>query len=479
MNLAQVFNEEFDSKAWRTAEEVFGETANMLRRILLAVALVVPLFGGASAQTETIVIRPEPSDEVLVNPGMGITTFQRFNGQPLNQGLRWSEEGPIAKESDAAGRSIFPDTSVAYCRWFWSELQPAADHTRWEIIDTALEEARRHHQTLAIRLMPYDDEHPLPEWFRNSGARRANKATDKDGAIWQPDFSDPLYIKYWSSCVAQAGARYDGHPFLETVDISSVGYWGEGWSDYMPSFQFQKDLIDIYFDAFKHTPLLMNFDEPRALAYGTERGAGWRLDCLGDMGRQWKDRPGFSHMLDFYPQQIARMGIQDVWRRSPVSLETCWVPGFWKEKGWDVDYILDQALRWHVTTLNVKSSPIPPEWQNKFAAFQKRIGYRFVLRRLEYPRSVTSGEMMPVHMWWFNAGVAPIYRPYTLALQFQSARESYDATLNADLTRWLPGDATVDQSVYVPDSLKPGIYQLRLAILDPRTSLPACLLAIQ
>lgn len=247
----------------------------------------------------------------------------------------------------------------------------------------------------------------------------------------------------------------------------------------MPPFQFQKVLIDIYFDAFKRTPLLMNFDEPQALAYGTGRGAGWRLDCLGDMGRQWKDRPTFSHMLDFYPQQIARMGIQDVWQRSPISLETCWVPGFWKEKGWDVDYILDQALRWHVSSLNVKSSPIPPEWQRKFDEFQKRMGYRFVLRRMEYPRTVRAGQMMPVHMWWLNAGVAPPYRQSTLTLQFQSTAESQNVPLASDVTKWLPGDAVVDQLVYVPDSLAAGTYRIRLALLDPRTNQPAVRLAIK
>ncbi|MDQ2855923.1 MAG: DUF4832 domain-containing protein [Acidobacteriota bacterium] len=451
----------------------------MLRRIfsILLLAFLVPTL--ALAQDETIVVRPEPSDEVLVNPGMGITTFQRFNGQPLNQGVRWSEEGPTSKQQDVSAQSAFPDTSIAYCRWFWSELQPAADHIRWEIIDTALEEARRHQQTLAIRLMPYDEEHPLPEWYRNSGARRANNAAAKDGTIWQPDFSDRLYMKYWGALVAEAGARYDGHPYLDSVDISSVGYWGEGWSDYMPEFQFQKALIDIYFDAFKRTPLLMNFDEPHGLAYGTGRGAGWRLDCLGDMGRQWKDRPTFSHMLDFYPQQIARLGIQDVWQRSPVSLETCWVPGFWKDKGWDVDYILAQALRWHVTSVNVKSSPIPQEWQSRFNEFQKRMGYRFVLRRLEYPRSVKPGSMMPIHMWWLNAGVAPIYRQHTLALQFQSATENRQVPLTADVTRWLPGDAVVDQQVYVPEKLGPGTYRLRLALLDPRTNQPVVRLAIK
>ena len=184
-------------------------------------------------------------------------------------------------------------------------------------------------------------------------------------------------------------------------------------------------------------------------------------------------------MLDFYPQQIARMGVQNVWQRSPVSLETCWVPGFWKEKGWDVDYILDQALRWHVSSVNVKSSPIPVEWKNKFDEFQKRIGYRLVLRRFEYPRAAKSGEMIPVHMWWLNAGVAPPYREYTLALQFQSDKSSETTTLSADVRKWLPGDAVVDQTVYVPVSLKSGAYQLRLALLDPRTSQPAIRLAIK
>jgi hypothetical protein len=451
----------------------------MHRKILLLVTLAIGSGVPARAQTQTVIVRPETTNEVLVNPGMGITTFQRFNGQPLNEGLRWSEEGPTAKQSTAPARSDFPDTSIAYCRWFWSELQSAPDRFRWEIIDIALEEARRHHQTLAFRLMPYDAEHPLPEWYRNSGARRANRPTDKDGSIWQPDFSDSLYLKYWSALVSAAGARYDGHPFLDTVDISSVGYWGEGWSDYMPAFHFQKALIDIYFDAFKRTPLLMNFDEPQALAYGTGRGAGWRLDCLGDMGRQWKDRPSFSHMLDFYPQQIARMGVQDVWQRSPVSLETCWVPAFWKEKGWDVDYILDQALRWHVSSVNVKSSPIPVEWKSKFEEFQKRMGYRFVLRRLEYPRSVKAGEMMPVHMWWLNAGVAPPYRDFKLVLQLTSDTQSESVGLIADLRKWLPGDAVVDQLVYVPETLKPGDYRFRLALLDPRTNQPAVHLAIK
>ncbi len=350
---------------------------------------------------------------------------------------------------------------------------------RWEILDEALRQAHAHHQALAIRLMPYDPEHPLPEWYRNSGARRANQASDKDGKIWQPDFADPLYLKYWGAVVAAAGERYDGHPDLDSVDISSVGYWGEGWSPYMPAFEVQKKLVDIWLEAFKRTPLLMNFDEERALAYGTEHGAGWRLDCWGDM-RTSSDNPFFPpEMLDVYPQQIVRAGIQNVWQRSPVSLETCDVPGSWKKEGADLDYILAQALRWHVSSVNIKSSAIPPEWKKAFDEFQKNMGYRFILRRVEYPKVVLAGTLLPVHMWWLNAGVAPVYRPYDLALSLLSENGGTEIKLPVDVRKWLPGDAVFDGTVYIPESMKPGNYRLRVALLDPRTGLPAIKLAIE
>jgi hypothetical protein len=320
--------------------------------------------------------------------------------------------------------------------------------------------------------MPYSDRDPLPEWYRNSGARRANKA-DKDANIWQPDFSDPLYLKYWGEVVSEAGKRYDGNPILDSVDISSVGYWGEGWSNYMPPFTSQQPLIDIWLGAFRHTTLLMNFDEPEALAYGTQHGAGWRLDCLGDM------RPRDPEMLDAYPEQIARTGIQDVWKERPVSLETCDTPAGWRRDGYDLNYILSQALRWHVTSVNVKSSPIPPEWQPQFEEFEKRMGYRFILRRLEYPRAVAAGAMMPVHMWWLNAGVAPIYREYPLAVQLQSGDMKAVLRVRADVTKWLPGDSVVDESLYIPRDLAAGTYHLRVALLDPETRAPAIRLGIQ
>src|SRR2546422_424143 len=91
------------------------------------------------AQTETVVVRPIESDEVLVNPGMGITTFQRFNGDPLNPGLEWSEEGPLARFAPASSKPDFPQTSIAYCRWFWTAIEPERGHLLRRLLGRRLE----------------------------------------------------------------------------------------------------------------------------------------------------------------------------------------------------------------------------------------------------------------------------------------------------------------------------------------------------
>ncbi|HEY8716194.1 MAG TPA: hypothetical protein VIM00_12510, partial [Candidatus Acidoferrum sp.] len=152
--------------------------------------VLLPLFAAQLAVAQdSVIVRPKEIQDVLVNPGMGITTFQRFNGQALNPPLTWSEEGPAERLLDAQPKPEFPNTSVSYSRWVWDVIEPKHGEYRWEILDLALIEAREHGQTLAIRLMPYTDKHPLPDWYRNSGARRANKPGDKDGNIWQPDYT--------------------------------------------------------------------------------------------------------------------------------------------------------------------------------------------------------------------------------------------------------------------------------------------------
>jgi hypothetical protein len=77
-------------------------------------------------------------------------------------------------------------------------------------------------------------------------------------------------------------------------------------------------------------------------------------------------------------------------------------------------------------------------------------------------------------MWWFNAGVAPVYSDYLLALEIGDTI----VALDADIRQWLPGDSVYENTIPVPWELKPGKYRLRVALLDPQTRVPAIRLAI-
>jgi hypothetical protein len=81
--------------------------------------------------------------------------------------------------------------------------------------------------------------------------------------------------------------------------------------------------------------------------------------------------------------------------------------------------------------------------------------------------------MMPVHMWWLNAGVAPVYGDYDLVIELRSEKNSTVIPIPVDVRKWLPGDAVFDGTVFIPTELEPGPYDVRVAMLDPRTKKPA------
>ena len=71
-----------------------------------------------------LVVRPEEIDSVLVNPGIGFTTFQRFNGDTLstlNNNQNWTEGHTIVYQNfngDLTNKG-YPQTSIAYWRVYW------------------------------------------------------------------------------------------------------------------------------------------------------------------------------------------------------------------------------------------------------------------------------------------------------------------------------------------------------------------------
>ena len=448
--------------------------------VLAAAALLaVP----SAAQEGQVVVRFEETDEVLTNPHMGFSTFGRFEGDPRFVAEQccgdFDEDYPFPVRRNAQGElenEDYPATTIAYFRFYWRHIEPEEDVYRWDIIDRALRLARERGQTLMLSVMPYgsegDPNSEVPDWYRAMVGPRTDWAYDNPVNKWLVDAEDPRYVQHYGGLVRDLGARYDGHPDLEAVDARIVGAWGEGGGTEVLTPQTAHALMDAYLESFVKTPLLSMLHGKESVTYAASKAAvGWRQDCLGDLGFWADEQDGWTHMYDYYPRVIVEYGMQDAWKEAPVSFEICGTFPTWKEReGYDledVEYIFDQALKWHISSFNAKSFPVPEEWQPAVDRWLKRMGYRFVLRRFSYPARVAPNQKLAFTSWWENKGVAPMYRRYPLALRLRGDGAGTVLLTDADVREWLPGDNLYDGSVFVPADLPPGRYGLELALVEP------------
>jgi hypothetical protein len=440
--------------------------------------LVLSIMAVDVPAQNTITVRFKETDEVLTNPGIGFMTFQRFNGDELNAGLRWTEGKPIEyqKFDGNLENKDHPMTSIAYFRIYWRYLEPEKGNYNWSMIDFALKTAHDRGQTLLLRVAPYAaGPEDVPDWYRSMvGGPDLWPGQPK----WRVDPNDPRYPESFGRFITALANHYDGHPDLEAVDLAIVGFWGEGAGSAMLTQKTMETLVNAYTDNFKKTPLIMLLTDAKTNKYGLSRAnVGWRVDCLGDMGG-FGD-PNWSHMMDYYPQGIINFGMKDAWKTAPVSLEVCWVMQKWQNEKWDVDYIIDESLKWHISSFNAKSSAVPKEWWPSVNRWLNRMGYRFVLRSFSYPATVAPNEKLEFKSWWDNKGVAPIYKKFLLSIRLTSEKRSSVMITDADITTWLPGDNLYDDGVFVPLDMPAGIYQLQIGIVDPQSHEPKVKLAIE
>jgi hypothetical protein len=469
-----------------------------LKYIFFLFCLVCP--GILCAQASTVVVKPKVLDGVLNNPGIGFTTFQRFNGDSLNGGTEWTEGFPIEYQPfhGTLENKGYPATTIAYFRVYWRFIEPQQGAYDWSLIDKALQTAHARHQTLMLRIAPYgtDEKTDVPAWYRKITGEVLRKApSDGRHSAWyrplpssQPDWQpyesqwmvdpmNPAYAHFFGGMVRALGARYDGDPDLNVVDISIVGPWGEGAGTPILTTNVMHELMDSYLDSFHKTPLVVQPTDPKTDGYAISKAnVGWRADCLGDMGgfnKKW------NHMTDYYPEAVIEDGLADAWKKAPVTMEACWVMQTWQDRGWDVRYIIDQAIKWHVSSFNAKSSAIPKDLQPEVDRWLEHMGYRFALRRFTYPDTIGPNRKLDFTSWWENQGDAPIYRNFPFAVRVSNGKQTAVMITGADIRSWMPGDNLYNNSVFIPASLPDGGYTLSVAIVDPATREPKVKLAIQ
>jgi len=455
---------------------------------LLSTLLLAAAEGRTDMNARTVTVRPKQTDELLANPHMGWQTFHHTRTDDRN----------------------LPDwipTTVQYARWGWGTFEPQPGKIDTAFLDAQLKASRDAGQTLAFRVMccstrpgrPYQ-----PAWLAKAGGREIACSHDQTKGLLVPDLDDPKVLEPHLDFLRRLGERYDGHPDLDHVDLGTVGWWGEWHMSGCPETGMPTDatlqrIVDAYLKAFRKTRLLMLIGGGKWLTYACRKGAGWRADCLGDMG-------GFSktwcHMRMAYPKMSQQEGVADAWKAAPIAWESCWDMRKWVDEGWPLRYIFNYALALHGSYLNNKSAPLPPgeAAQAELKRFLRRLGYRLVLRELSHPAAAKPGATLKLAMKWQNVGSAPCYRPYRLAWRLVGPKGAPRTTPGkVTVEKWMPGGvelfteefftgqwdlpdgpvADAADEIALPADLAPGEYRLLLGVVGEDAARPVVRLAIE
>ena len=384
-------------------------------------------------------------------PGVGFQTFFRFE-----------DEDPNMKQLPF-------ESGSAYFRWMWEQVEPQEGAYNWEFIDHHLTRARENGQTLEFRIMlewPAAYEVGIPQWLVDKGVNM--RLTNCEGHdYYSPDLEDPIIKEYHTKLIRALGARYDGHPDLGSVDIGSVGMWGE-WHMYchpelMPSREERSAIIDLYYESFPNTPLIALVDDEEGIQYAAKKGrSAWRGDCWGNY---LPEGSGWNHHEDSY--WPAHNLIPEAWKNGPVAMESCWTMKKWLSDGGDITQIVNDAISWHATLAHNKSDYIPGEYKSEIERLVMKLGFRLVLRNIDYDQFIEPASTSTIKQEWENLGIAPPYRDHRVALRLRDSRDSIHGEYISDqsIRGWLPGTSSVEIAYPLPDELSTGEYKLELGLV--------------
>ena len=432
-------------------------------------------------------VRPEESNDYIPNPHRGTATFQRFQGEPIYPSIISADTfGPVTFPKPGKilnNVNYIPRSTVAYCRWPWAWFEPRKGKYNWRLIDETLKAAKAAGQTAQLRFQPFTrhDELPdsdsnrmpprpfvnMPRWYWDTGAGW----TDKPGyGAYEPDHNDPRYLKHFGDFIRAFGKRYDGHPDIESIDVAYGGFWGEAGGN--TNKKTAAKLVDVYMKSFKKTQLIY-MSGTAGCDYATKvmkrkgKEIGFRSDCIGDLKQgNHPDVPSassFNHTFDAYPKEMEKK--KDAWKTQPITMESCWNAAAWSYMGFDVDKIIREGYRYHMSIFMPKNVFYPIESRDKLLEFDKKIGYRFAVRQIKMPLEAKGGAGLKIEAYIDNVGCAPIYRPYSMAFRFKQGKKVAVVKFKKDIRTLLPGNNWFSETIKMPNGFKQGEVKIGLAIV--------------
>lgn len=381
--------------------------------------------------------------------------------------------------------SEFPFLETVFLRLPWCELEPQRGRFRWEILDRVIEPNLALGRTIAFNISckETDPYYPraTPGWVEEAGAR-GRWIAGKEGANWEPDYGDPVFLRHLRAFHEAMAARYDGKPWVEWVDISSYGDWGEGHTQASSKQDWPVRVIErhfqIYQDCYRHSPLQANDDL-----------VGSRLDRAGaeELRRAINDR-GFqitdhSVGVDFFvkeaygPSSLRQAGwLREVSLRAPVVLEYEHYDTAVEQGNWRGGRIFEAAIE-EARATYAGFHGFPRRWLRDNAELAtnlgRRLGYWLHLLKVRPANSFQPGGLWTIEWSGENRGVAPVYRPAIWECRLEAGRNALTLPMEAPHDFWEPEvGKTIALTLRVPTDWPLETTRVAIRMLDQRLQRP-------
>jgi hypothetical protein len=425
----------------------------------LAAFLVFPINTRA-ADKDLVRTRFQEVDTLFANPGQGWMSQQRAPGNEPR----------------------FP-CSVVYIRFDWADAEPEQGQYNWKLIDDVIAAWKPRGAAVAMRVMTANAHsrgyYSSPKWLFDAGCKSHEYTVGGDDPTSggtripriEPDYADPIYLKYHGAFLKALGERYDGRPEVEFLDIGSYGIWGEWHTKNPAPVEVRKQIVDLYQHAFGKTPLVFMSDDAEVLNYAMARGTGFRRDGVAS---PWHEENWIGSK-----KYAAVQGMADVWKHAPVVFEWFGNYDYIQSKKWSFDAAVNFMLNNHVNLINDNIGQVPPGAMPQLEKLARLAGARFVLREISHEKSITPGRALNLRMKWANVGAGRLHRPFRLRffLLDSTGTPAFTADAKADPRSWLPGAFDLTESLMLPSSLKAGDYTLALALMETGALKPTFRLA--
>lgn len=380
-------------------------------------------------------VTPENTDEVLVNPDMGLVLFHYSNRQ-------WAY-GQLQERGDTL--DWFPGTGCAYFRIPWCQIEPEEGKFRWDLIDSYAAPWIAAGKQIGFRITCCESRYvyATPEWVKKAGAKgwffkmKMAKIFGKDppGAdveIWEPDYGDPVFLAKLENMLRAMAKRYDGKPYVAFMDVGTIGMWGEGHTRAYgrvckeegrdPEAAFHKH-YDLHRRMFPNTTIL-SIDDQAGSSNPADPSTVPLMRHAYELGFGFRD----DSILVFTPQMIpARLKPHPWWfhakwaeyfaPKAPVFVEHEHYDLSTERGAWSDDKLVESVEAYRATWLSIHGWPKVcfDGSKDAYARAARRLGYRFELRSATFPDKATIGKPVEIDSTWVNVGVARRYKGATLA----------------------------------------------------------------